>query len=180
MSNKKNTYKLINPYIQGDFKSSLKANNSINAARHFYKKLSEHFNNNVPVFYLSIQKGSDKYYHFKIKENKNKEEISYSVEPYIIKDQEKLLQSFKGKLNDFKTKFKQAGGKKKKKKHSKKLSSDDDNNSSDDYYVYAQTYKPVVSTPLYYWWYDPLLYNINSVYIPTFYPYVSPYLHYFL
>ena len=50
-----NTYKLINPYIKGTFESKLEANNSIEAAKTFYKNLSEHFNNNVPKFYFTIQ-----------------------------------------------------------------------------------------------------------------------------
>ena len=29
---------------------------------------------------------------------------------------------------------------------------------------------------IYYWWYDPYVYNLNSVYIPTFYSYITPYI----
>jgi hypothetical protein len=50
-----NMYKLVNPYIQGDMKTSLKSKNSITAAKSFYKGLSEHFNNNIPKFYFTIQ-----------------------------------------------------------------------------------------------------------------------------
>jgi hypothetical protein len=53
---------------------------------------------------------------------------------------------------------------------------DEDLDSSEDFYRRAQTYKPVVSPSLYYWWYDPQVYKLNSVFIPTFYSYVTPYL----
>ena len=42
-----NKYKLVNPYIKGEFETKLKAKNSIEAAKSFYNNLSEHFNNNV-------------------------------------------------------------------------------------------------------------------------------------
>ena len=69
-----NSYVLVNPHIEGNFKSKLKAKNSNEAANIFYKNLSEHFNNSVPKFHFSIQKGSSgdgKYYHFEVKEKMN-------------------------------------------------------------------------------------------------------------
>ena len=65
-----NSYTLVNPFIHGDFKSTVKSKNSVNAAKSFYKNLSEHFNNNIPKFYFTIQKGGSgngKYYHFLVK-----------------------------------------------------------------------------------------------------------------
>jgi translation initiation factor 6 (eIF-6) len=53
-----NSYVLVNPHIEGNFKSKIKARNSNEAANIFYKNLSEHFNNFVPKFNFSIQKGS--------------------------------------------------------------------------------------------------------------------------
>ena len=44
------------------------------AARKLYKKLSEHFNNSVPKFYFTIQKGGSgkgKFSHFIVKERKD-------------------------------------------------------------------------------------------------------------
>ena len=40
-----NTYLLVNPHIEGNLKTKIKAKNSIEAANIFYKNLSEHFNN---------------------------------------------------------------------------------------------------------------------------------------
>jgi len=185
-----NTYKLVNPYIHGDFTTSLKSQNSVTAAKSFYKSLSEHFNNNIPKFYFTIQKGgsgSGKYYHFVVKEKKGKnDEVKFNVEQYDVDTDAASLSAFKSKLNAFQNKFEQAGGKKGGKKGSKKGSkkaakkslddSDSDLDSSEDFYRRAQTYQPVVTPPLYYWWYDPGVYKLNSVFIPTFYSYVTPYI----
>ena len=184
-----NTYKLVNPYIHGDFTTSLKAQNSVTAAKSFYKSLSEHFNNNIPKFYFTIQKGgsgSGKYYHFVVKEKKGKnDEVKFNVEQYDLESDASSLAAFKSKLNAFQNKFEQAGGKKGGKKGSKKATkkskkslddSDSDLDSSEDFYRRAQTYQPVVTPPLYYWWYDPGVYKLSSVFIPTFYSYVTPYI----
>ena len=187
-----NTYRLVNPHIEGDFSSKVKAQNSAVAAKSFYKNLSQHFNNNIPKFYFTIQKGgsgSGKYYHFVVKEVKNKDQVKFKIEPHVIANDASSIQSFESKLNNFKTKFEQAGGKAKKysnkgsKKGSKKSKKVDDSSDSDDsdsdtesFYRKAQTYKPLVVPPLYYWWYDPSVYNLSSVFLPTFYSYTCPYL----
>ena len=75
--------------------------------------------------------------------------------------------------------------KKKKNKKKKESSSSESNiSSSDDSDIFTETlykrakkYTPI-SQPFYYWWYDALLYNTNSLFIPTFYPYVYPYIEY--
>jgi hypothetical protein len=63
-----------------------------------------------------------------------------------------------------------------KKKSNKKKSNKLDDSS--DCYKEVQTYKSSVTPPLSYWWYDPGVYNLDSIFIPTFYPYVTPYLQY--
>ena len=80
-----NSYVLVNPHIEGNLKTKIKASNSLEAANNLYKNLSEHFSNSVPEFYFTIQKGSSgegKMYHFKVKESKKNDEVSYSVAPY--------------------------------------------------------------------------------------------------
>jgi hypothetical protein len=178
-----NNYRLVNPHIEGNLKTTIQSTNSMNAAKTFYKNLSEHFNNNIPSFYFTIQKGKSgngKFYHFVVKEKKNKNEVDFKVEPFVVSD-EKLTDAFKSRLSTFKSKFEQAGGKsrskaKKSKKSKKHDSSDSDDSSSDDFYKKAQSYKPLVTPPLYYWWYDPSLYGLDSVFIPTFYSYATPYI----
>lgn len=185
-----NSYTLVNPFIHGDFKSTIKSKNSVNAAKSFYKNLSEHFNNNIPKFYFTIQKGGSgngKYYHFLVKESKGaNDEVKFKVESHNVSNEEANLKVFKSKLVKFKSKFEQAGGKKAKKgskkgsKAKKSIDDDSDLDSSEDFYRRAQTYKPVVTPPLYYWWYDPGVYGLDSVFVPTFYSYVTPYIQYSL
>ena len=78
-----NSYVLINPQIKGSFQSKINANNSVEAAKLFYTNMSEHFNNNLPKFYFSIQKGKSgkgKIYHFMVRENKNDDNVSFKIE----------------------------------------------------------------------------------------------------
>jgi hypothetical protein len=202
-----NNYNLINPHIKGEFKTSIKAKNSYEAANTFYSELSKNFNNSVPEFNFTIQKGvlgKGKFYHFNVKElrsNKNNNQVNYSLKSLNI-DDEKLLNKFKENLNTFKENFNQATGGKKHnnhKKHKKKKSkhdesdkkSDDESESSEssnssdtisesildteNIYRRIKSYTPEYKQ-IYYWWYDPYVYNLNSVYIPTFYSYITPYI----
>jgi hypothetical protein len=169
--------------------TEIKSNNSMKAAKDFYKNLSQHFNNNIPKFYFTIQKGggdTGKYYHFVVKENKTNDEVKFNIEPYVIPQDSKSIKNFETKLSSFKSKFNQFGGRKNSKKNSKKSSKksmsrsrlDDSSelDSSEDFYKNAQTYRPTIVPPLYYWWYDPSIYKLDSIFIPTFYSYTTPYL----
>jgi hypothetical protein len=159
----------------------------------FYKSLSEHFNNSVPKFHFTLQKGSSgegKYYHFEVKENREDDQVNFNIKPYAIQGEHEAIERFQSKLSEFKTKMKQDGGKKKSKSKSKsKKKNDDDSDDSDldeldeldelddspvNIYKRAKSYLP--TQPIYYWWYDPYLYRIDSIYIPTFYSYVTPYI----
>jgi hypothetical protein len=174
-----NKYVLVNPFISGEFKNTVKANNSNEAAKIFYNNISEHFNNAVPKFFFTIQKGGSgkgKYYHYRSIEKRKKEDVSFIIKPYTIKGEN--MDSFEKKLSQFKQKDMQNGGKKHNKKHSKDSSdsSDSDSISDSDSEIFSvsQTYIPSFNQPIYYWWYDPLVYNLKSFYIPTFYSYVTP------
>ena len=172
-----NTYVLVNPHVQGDFKTTITAKNSVEAGRIFYKGLSEHFNNAVPKFYFTIQKGGSgrgKHYHFKVKETRKKDNVSFALEPYEIVGGADI-ESFNKKLNSIKNKIAQNGGKKKSKKSKKsKDSSESESDSDSDDYKRINTYVPVLNQPFYYWWYDPAVYRLESYYIPTFYAYATP------
>jgi hypothetical protein len=173
-----NNYVLVNPHIEGQFKSKINAPNSVEAGKQFYKSLSEHFNNAVPKFHFTIQKGGSgngKYYHFKVKENRNADDVSFSLEPFnIVGNFDE--HAFKNKLGKIKNKVAQIGGKNKKSKKVDDSSSDSevDSDSSSDSYTKINTYVPVLNQPIYYWWYDPLIYKLDSYYIPTFYAYMTP------
>ena len=85
-----NTYTLVNPHISGSVDTKIKADNSLQAAKKAYKNLAKHFNNNIPKFYFTIQKGSaGKYYHFEVKEKKEEEKVNFSIQAYKIPGNEK-------------------------------------------------------------------------------------------
>ena len=183
-----NKYTLVMPYIEGDMKKSTKADNSQKAANAIYKNLSEYFNNSVPSFHFSIQKGNEKngkLYHFEVNETREADEVSFSIKQMKnIKGIEQLEEKFKEKLEKVKEKLEkeQDGGKKhnkskKSKKHSVDDSSDSDLSSSSSDYKRAKSYRPT-NTPIYYWWYDPSIYRLDSVYIPTLYSYLAPRMEY--
>jgi hypothetical protein len=164
----------------------MKAKNSQEAAEAFYKDISSHFNNSIREFNFSIQKGSSgegQFYHFKVKERRNKSEVDYSIAPLKIRGETEHVAKFREKLSNFKSKFdSQNGGKKSKKSKKSKDSSDTDSSDSDSdselteqYYKRAKKYI-ATNQPIYYWWYDPYLYNLSSLYLPTFYSYVTPYI----
>ena len=176
-----NSYLLVNPHIEGNFSSKIKAKNSNEAANMFYKNLSEHFNNSVPKFHFTIQKGSSgdgKYYHFEVKESKSNNEVNFKLNKMKINADAEFMSSFKSRLETFKSKFNQDGGKKHKKSHKKSSKSSDSSDldaSSDNFYRRAKQYVPS-NQPIYYWWYDPYVYRLDSIYIPTFYSYITPYI----
>ena len=183
-----NNYRLVNPYIKGEFKTKMKAKNSIEAARSLYKNLSEHFNNNLPTFYFTLYKGNSKsggkFYHFQVSEKKINDEVNFSLETFEVKDESNSLTNFKDNLKKFKGRYALEGGgerkskkrKSKKRKSKKRKSSSDSDSDSEDYYRRAQSYVPVINQPISYFYYDPQVYRLNTVHIPTFYAYVTPYI----
>lgn len=175
-----NSYVLVNPYIEGSFKSKIKARNSQEAAKMIYTNLSEHFNNSVPAFHFTLQKGTSsngKMYHFKVSEEREDDTVSFSIKPLTLKNEDSINNEFKGRLEDIKNKLSQDGGKHSSKNRSKRhdsSDSDSDLSSSDDYYRRARSYPYVPSYPFNYWWYDPSVYRLDSVFMPTFYSTSSP------
>jgi hypothetical protein len=174
-----NTYVLVNPHIEGKLETKVKAQNSQEAANMLYKNLSENFNNSIPAFHFTIQKGSSgegSLYHFKVKETRKNNEVKFSVKSINIKGISEAEEKFKLRLEQAKNKLAQEGGKKHKSKKAKKhdsSDSDSDLDSSSDDYKRAKSYVPL-NQPIYYWWYDPYVYRLDSVYVPTFYTYTVP------
>lgn len=155
-----NTYTLVNPHIEGSMNTTVKADNSFKAGKKLYSALSEHFNNNVPHFYFTIQKGGSgkgKYYHFKVSEEKNGNEINFDLEQVDLSNEKECMKKFQGKLKNYLKK--QTGGK----KH-------DDDDLFDDKEPSNISWAPIV-----YWWYDPIIYSIDYVFVPTFYSTITPF-----
>jgi len=184
-----NSYVLINPQIKGNFNSTVKTKNSLNAAKKLYKNMSKHFNNNVPKFYISIQKGKSgkgKIYHFEIREKKiinsdNDIDVKYSVEPFKFKGETKINKEL---VDHFSEKNQKGGATKKtktkktkpKKTKPKKIIEDDsDSDSEGEFNDTELAVVPVLNHQIYHWIYDPFIYGVKSIYIPTFHNYITPY-----
>jgi len=168
-----NSYRLINPHIEGDMKTKVKAKNSVEAAKIIYTNLSEHFNNNLPKFNFTIQKGSSgkgKYYSFQTKEIRNGEDVKFSIKPISVKNEKKSYKSMIKSINKFKEDINKRGG------EITKEELDEVMDDSSDYYRRAATYVPVINHPINYFFYDPSLYKLKSLFIPTFYSYITPFI----
>lgn len=189
-------YVLVNPFIRGDLNNSFSGKNSLDAANKAYTELSNFFNNNVPKFYFTLQKVKNEksigkgrmsdYVHFKVIETKNGKNVQYKIVPHEmsgagIKEFKKKLTNVVSSQKKLEGGSEQDGGAKKKKKKTKKKKdeSDSDSDSSDwleDSSDEHHKYKTGISMqPIYHWWYDPYLYKLQKIYIPTFVPPLTPY-----
>ena len=97
-------YKLINPIILGNVDFEVKDDNISNAVVKMWNKMSEHMSDFVPNFTFSlIENGSNKLYHYNIKENNNKNnEAEFNIEQIIINDN-KLENDMINKYNNYMT-----------------------------------------------------------------------------
>lgn len=192
-----NYYVLVNPHIEGSMSKKVKAKNSIEAGKKLYKNLSEHFNNSVPKYYFSIQKGESgkgKYYSFKVKEQRIDNTVDFSLEPIALNNEESAYKKFQKNLQRFKTdltKDQSGGAKKPKAKKSAKKPKKSDPFDEEDFMNAEDFYgdfddEPVYSTvgmhspngysPIHHYYYDPYLYRMNTFYVPTFYSYLNPFI----
>lgn len=169
------SYILVNPHIEGSVETKFKTKTANEAANLAYETISKYFSNNLPKFSFTLQKaGSDKFYHFDVKEKINKnDKIKFEINTNDTIQDTNGLKKFIETNEESLT-----GGKS---SHSKKYRLNDDDSSSssessdDDYYYY---YKPVNrSLPITYWSYYPYVYNLRKFYVPTFVPTISPYVY---
>ena len=169
------SYTLVNPRILGSMDTTVKAGNSLKAARKFYKGLSEHFNNTIPSFHFTIQKGSSgkgKYYHFKVSEEKDGDDtIDFTLEPLQIANEEEAIARFKSRSAAFKKKCDQVGGDRVKREVDEFLA-DEDERTRTLYSIFPTVY----DYPIGYFWYDPYVYNLDFYFVPTFYSYITPFI----
>ncbi|AGF85435.1 hypothetical protein QJ854_gp347 [Moumouvirus goulette] len=68
----KNTYRLLNPYIEGTMDTVVKARNSFSAGKKLYNTISNYFTNHVDDFYMTLQNvETGQLSHFKIGERRD-------------------------------------------------------------------------------------------------------------
>lgn len=195
-----NTYKLVNPVILGQMNTEYRSENAVVAAQQFWNDLSTHISGNVPHFYFSLQQqgGNKKVTHFKVSEKVGNNKIaSFSIDEFKPKLSEKALNEYLDVSTKFQKKTmniieKQVGGaddKKDEKKDEKKEISkprrnryDEKDSSSDcsdsdydckDYFDFRRYRR--LTQPISYWWYNPYMYRVKSVFTPTFVAPIVPY-----
>lgn len=175
-------YKLVNPYLQGGISTVVESKNENDAAEQIWTNLSKCVVNIVPSFAFTIKDTkNNKLYSYSVSEeqiggDKNKE-VDYKIKPISIKEEStkrlvKSINKFEKIVNDSNSDSdNQKGGDK------------DKDDKDDEYKKLKKLYKKAklenyinsVQAPIYYWWYNPLCYNIDYIYIPTFaYP-LAPY-----
>jgi hypothetical protein len=198
------SYKLVNPLIIGEFKTTYNSDNGMQAIEYFWKDLTNYITNNVPQIIVTLMDESNVLYHYKISEKfqNSKNMVDYNISEYNIDLTEKQKKDFIDNLHKYEEKTKsivQKGGsvntenKEKNKRYNKykksankssesesesDKSSDTSDSSdfdlSESYYNFTK-YKNYLQ-PIKIWYYTPTLYNLNNIFIPTFKPKIIPYI----
>jgi hypothetical protein len=113
---------------------------------------------------------NDDFFHFNVNEKINSEnnKVDFFIEPY--KNNVLFIEKFKKKVHKVIKRNNNknlSGGKKKHKKHRRDDDDDSSDSSDDDYYVKKNNNYYDID-PIYSWWYNPLLYYSDRMYIPAF------------
>jgi hypothetical protein len=175
-------FQLINPYLKGDIDRTFSGKSQHDAAQNAWDSLSSHFTNNVPKFAFTLESvGDHSLHHFVVRERTRDNTVNYTLEELSSPNQS-ILRKFTKKISQlkknktFSDSDSLAGGKRKKTKKSKRDDSSSSNDSDDELYNRMKTMvNNPYSSPILYWWYSPLVYNLDYVYIPTFTSPLSPY-----
>lgn len=166
-----NTYKLVNPQINGSFKTEYRSNNFLDAGKKLWDRLSRNFTNNAPRFAFTIQNVKDgKYHNLLIEESIHKNGVKYNITELKGVNNKKLESHLK-KFNKI-----QSGGKRKKY---------NDDFDFEDYHFDDKVHnrmkynliKNKTGKPLIWWWYyTPTVYPVESFFVPVFAPTIYPYI----
>ncbi|ARF11333.1 hypothetical protein Klosneuvirus_1_190 [Klosneuvirus KNV1] len=169
-------YKLINPYIEGTLVTTFTAPSQLDAACSAWETLSKYITNTVPKFAFTLKNVNDgTLSHFIVKESlRGGKSADYKIKELDLKLSKDTVKQFEKRLA-------MKGGKKHKK--DKKDGDDEDDSSSSssssssDEFSAIKLHKMYTKAqPITYWWYDPIVYEIESVYIPTFVAPLLPYI----
>lgn len=168
-------YKLVNPVIEGEVTTTFKGTSPLDAANKCWSSLSKYISNNVPKFAFTLENTKEGgLSHFTVEEKRKGKEAKFNISKLNLDLDDRKEKEF---LKRIKT---QAGGK----KH-RKHGDDDDSSSSSSSDVKGiispwspvGLYSPYVTSalPITYYWYDPFIYNLDSIFIPTFVYPLAPY-----
>jgi len=168
-------YKLINPYIEGTLVTTFTAPSQLDAACSAWETLSKYITNTVPKFAFTLKNVNDgSLSHFIVKESlRGGKSADYKIKQLDLKLSKDIVKQFEKRLS-------MKGGKKHKKD---KKDGDDEDDSSSSSSSSSEEFSAIKlhkmytkAQPITYWWYDPIVYEIESVYIPTFVAPLLPYI----
>lgn len=174
-------YQLVNPVIVGTFSNSYNGKNSDDAAKQFWENLTsenKYVTGNIPKFLFTLRdEGSNELHHYMVKEKMEGRHADYVITNVDVTMNGNKQRDFLNKSNEIRQSAENAmtGG-----KHRKRYDDDDeldDSDSSDqdldELFSYIRLKK--AAKPISYWWYTPSIYNIDTVFTPSFVAPLSPY-----
>ena len=171
-------YQLVNPVIVGTFNNVYSAKNSDDAAKQFWETLTsdnKYVTGNIPKFLFTLKdENSEKLYHYMVKETLEGRQANYTITHIDVDIKDDLQKKFMDKSNEIRNNADKLmdGGRRR-----RRYDDDDDSDSSDedldDLFKYIRSKKAV--RPISYWWYTPSIYNIDTVFTPSFIAPLSPY-----
>lgn len=169
-------YRLINPSIEGSLQTTYNEKKPTDAAEKVWLTLSKYITNSIPKFAFTLEDDKGKLHHYSVKEKMiGGGDVKFDI-AQIHEIPSKHDTELKSRVNKF---AKQRGGKKHHDDDSSSSSSSDDGFNALKLFKNKNTVFPIT-----YWWYDPLVYNYNTFYTPTFvaplYPQYEIYTSYYV
>nr|QBK88861.1 MAG: uncharacterized protein LCMiAC01_05430 [Mimivirus LCMiAC01] len=161
-------YRLVNPHIEGNIKTTFDKKSPIDAARAVWKTISKYVTNVVPKFAFTLECVNGKcLHHYLVKESAHNDMVDYEITKLNVKKNSKNIKQFKKRYNKFKNKM--TGG----------YVDDDDDDYDDDDIATIMLLRKIRSAdqPIVTWWYNPQIYRLGNIFIPTFEVPLIPYIY---
>jgi len=175
-----NSYKLVNPVIFGSIDTEFSADTGIEAVSKFWNTLSTHITNNMPSLYITLKDSNNQLSHYKISEKlkEGSKTANYTISELDNKmsksDTDKFLKDITKNEKNVNNKLqRQSGGVRKPDRSRHDGSSSSSDSDSDDYFNFTKYKRPI--QPISMWYYTPSIYNVKSVFVPTFTTPIVPY-----
>lgn len=181
-------FELFNPILKGNVQTVVESKNADDAAKQIWSNVSEYIEGVVPKFAFTIKNlANNKFYNYKVSESLSGggNEVAFKLSSFklnndTLKKVVKSVNAFQNILNDYNEEDSSLSGgsetseskedldkKEKEKREKKKLKK---------LYKKAKLKNYIENqSPIYYWWYNPYVYDVDYVYIPTFVYPVTPY-----
>ena len=174
-------FHLINPYIDGTLNTGVDVDTPIHAAKKIWKRISKYIVGEVPKFALTIKQEGGDLYHFSVQEKKVGDDVNFDVSEIKVKINFNIMDAFQKQVA---TIGKQMGGSSDEDEKKKKKKKDEDDEEEEEWedirtmYSYLRHQNPFAPTTLVnYWWYTPIIYDIEDIFIPIFNPPLRPYIN---